>query len=182
MHTIGFCSCCAAMPRPASRACVSWRGPSSRTATARGGAGRAHRMARLRDGLRGEREGRRGRPREPSSSRSRSSTGPTSPLSRPRRAFLRWGRSVVFLEADLWSLDGRLIARVSSTPASSCGEAPGRPAAARSATTPARAPPGPPRRARPAPGRPESSAPPLLRKGNAIGITGCSRRDPRARP
>jgi acyl-coenzyme A thioesterase PaaI-like protein len=28
---------------------------------------------------------------------------------------LRWGRSVVFLEADLWALDGRLIARASST-------------------------------------------------------------------
>lgn len=28
---------------------------------------------------------------------------------------VRWGRSVVFLEADLFALDGRLIARASST-------------------------------------------------------------------
>lgn len=28
---------------------------------------------------------------------------------------VRWGRSVVFLEADLWSADGRLLARASST-------------------------------------------------------------------
>ncbi len=28
---------------------------------------------------------------------------------------VRWGRSIVFLEADLWSSDGRLLARASST-------------------------------------------------------------------
>ncbi|AMM23476.1 PaaI family thioesterase [Variovorax sp. PAMC 28711] len=28
---------------------------------------------------------------------------------------VRWGRSIVFLEADLWAADGRLLARASST-------------------------------------------------------------------